>query len=156
MEATIKANTFITKLFLSITFLLSVTIAFAQTKTVTGTVRDAKTKAPIAYATVAVVGAPAAAGTSTSTNANGEFKLVFPTSYVKIRASYVGYDNKDAFVTNDAVQDTSSAEMLSARVQGTLPRIRKIITRFITILSWIVDIVHHPNNAKDFDLAPKH
>mgnify|MGYP001773534673 CR=1 FL=1 len=59
-------------------------------------------------------------------------------------------------VTNDAVQDTSSAEMLSARVQGTLPRIRKIITRFITILSWIVDIVHHPNNAKDFDLAPKH
>ncbi|ULT26082.1 carboxypeptidase-like regulatory domain-containing protein [Sphingobacterium sp. E70] len=50
------------------------------------------------------MGAPAAAGTSTSTNANGEFRLVFPTSYVKIRASYVGYDNKDAFVTNDAVQ----------------------------------------------------
>jgi len=104
MEAKINAKTFITKLFFSITFLLSVSMAFAQTKTVTGTVKDAKTKTPIAYATVAVVGAPSAAGTSTSTNANGEFRLVFPTSYVKIRASSVGYDNKDAFVTNDAVQ----------------------------------------------------
>ncbi len=104
MEAKINTKTFISKLFFSITFLLSASLAFAQTKTVTGTVKDAKTKAPIAYATVAVVGAPAAAGTSTSTNANGEFKLIFPTSYVKIRASYVGYDNKDAFVTNDAVQ----------------------------------------------------
>ncbi|HBW80251.1 MAG TPA: hypothetical protein DEF78_08410, partial [Sphingobacterium sp.] len=79
-------------------------MAFAQNKTVTGTVKDAKTKNPIPYATVAVVGAPASAGTTTSTNANGEFKLVFPTSYVKIRASYIGYDSKDAFVTNDATQ----------------------------------------------------
>ncbi len=68
-------------------------------------------------------------------------------------------------VTNASIQDTNSAAMIGTRVQGKLPRIRKIIADqgykqqfiawFLTTLQWMVEIVQRNPHIKGFDVLPK-
>ncbi|MDQ4146720.1 MAG: IS5 family transposase [Pseudomonadota bacterium] len=68
-------------------------------------------------------------------------------------------------VTNASIQDTNSAAMIATRVQGKLPRIRKIIADqgykqqfiawFFTTLQWMVEIVQRNPHIKGFDVLPK-
>lgn len=61
MEYQRSSSTIAKTLFLlASVMLVSITAALGQLKTVQGIVKDSKTKQPIGYATVAVVGAPAA------------------------------------------------------------------------------------------------
>jgi putative transposase len=68
-------------------------------------------------------------------------------------------------VTNAAIQDTHSARHIGARMQGKLPRVRKIIADqgykeqfvvwFLTNLQLIVEIVQRNPDVKGFDVVPK-
>ncbi|GEM63120.1 membrane protein [Sphingobacterium faecium NBRC 15299] len=117
-----RSTSAITKtLFLLATVMfLSITVALGQLKTVQGIVKDSKTKEPIAYATVAVVGAPSSPGSAMSTQESGRFTLKFPMTYTKIRVSSIGYDYKDVFVTND---ETQQIEILMDAQDNTLDEV---------------------------------
>lgn len=61
--------------------------SYSQELKIKGQVKDAQTKEPISFATVAIVG-----GTkSTHTDDNGNFNLTIPSRNALVRVSYVGY-----------------------------------------------------------------
>ncbi|MGC4235777.1 MAG: TonB-dependent receptor [Niabella sp.] len=70
----------------------------AQTRTVTGTVIDDSTQAPIAGATIKVKDGPQSA----ITNENGAFTLNVPATGATLEYSYVGYENGSIAVTGDS------------------------------------------------------
>ncbi|MDE7153766.1 MAG: TonB-dependent receptor [Muribaculaceae bacterium] len=68
--------------------MLAVFCAFAQTKTVKGTVLSASDNEPLMGASVIVVGTPL----GVQTNVDGEFTISAPQSATKIEVSYVGFE----------------------------------------------------------------
>jgi TonB-linked SusC/RagA family outer membrane protein len=68
-------------------FVLVITQAMAQNKTVTGKVTDAKDGTPLAGVSVSVKGA-----TGTVTGADGTFRIVVPAAAKSVDLSYVGFE----------------------------------------------------------------
>lgn len=85
---------------------LAVGEASAQSRTVTGTVKDAM--GPVMAASVVVEGTTIGA----STGMDGTFKLEVPASAKQIKVSYVGYD--DAYVTLIASQSNYEVQLVEA------------------------------------------
>jgi len=74
-------------LILLLVFLFSSLKIFAQTRTLTGVVRDSANQ-PLASATVTVKGKK----NSTATTADGSFTLTVPTGNIELEVTYVGYN----------------------------------------------------------------
>jgi TonB-linked SusC/RagA family outer membrane protein len=73
-------------------------MVMAQTRTVTGTVIDDSTQAPIAGATIKVKDGPQSA----VSNENGAFTLNIPATGATLEYSYVGYENGSIVVAGDS------------------------------------------------------
>lgn len=73
-------------------------MVMAQTRTITGTVIDDSTQAPIVGATIKVKDGPQSA----VTNENGAFTLNVPTTGATLEYSYVGYENGSIAATGDS------------------------------------------------------
>lgn len=83
--------------------------AFAQTRTIKGTVLDAANDEPLIGATVEPIGG----GRGIATDIDGNFAITIPTSVKEIRISYVGYKAEQVKVKdNMIVKLHSSAENL--------------------------------------------
>lgn len=96
-----------------------------------GRVRVADTGAPLAGATVMIVGTT----TGTLTDANGRFELRAATANPVIRVSYVGYEPHDATYTGtelNIVLATSSTEMETVVVTGIFDRVADSYTASVT------------------------
>ncbi len=102
MSTIIFLRSKVSLMFVSLILTLFSLPVLAQTMTVKGTVIDEQTKQPIAYATIAVIGAPV--GNSTSTNDKGQYQINISSNYSKIRVSNVGYDFKDIKLTTATTQ----------------------------------------------------
>lgn len=81
---------FLVKLSLTVIMMVSVCVAFGQTKTITGTVTDSA-GAPLSGASVTIKGTSIGA----STNANGRFSLNSTRSDGTIIVSYAGYKTQE-------------------------------------------------------------
>src|SRR3954471_461753 len=79
------------KYLLLVTLVCSVFVLFSQTKTLSGTITDSKTKEPMVGATVLVKGTKI----GTATDDKGRFKLDVPAEAKTLTVSYVGYNPKD-------------------------------------------------------------
>ncbi|MFT3824369.1 MAG: TonB-dependent receptor [Chitinophagaceae bacterium] len=102
------------KLSFSLLLLLCMQVAFAQSRTIKGTVTDEK-NAPLAGASVTIAGT---AG-GTSTDASGAFTLSVPSSATTITIQYVGYESQQVSikdVTTVTVQLQLSKTSLDAIV----------------------------------------
>ncbi len=68
----------------------------SYSQSITGYVKDAKTKEPISFANISIKGT----GLGTISNSNGYFRLVIPKNYQnkKIAISFIGYKNEDRFI----------------------------------------------------------
>jgi iron complex outermembrane recepter protein len=75
------------KLLLFLTLILSSAIAFAQNRTVNGTVTDSQSGEPIPGANITIKGSP----TGTGTTADGKFTLSVPAGSGTLVVSFVGY-----------------------------------------------------------------
>src|SRR3982750_218975 len=84
------------KTLLLVSFVSSAFFLFAQTKTLTGTITDSKTKEPMVGATVLVKGTKI----GTATDDKGRFKLDVPADAKTLTISYVGYQPKDIPIGN--------------------------------------------------------
>ncbi len=80
-------------------FLFCTNAAFAQGKSVSGKVTDAKDGSPVVGASVTVKGTK----TGTQTNANGEFSLSVPESATTLVISSVGFGTKEAAIGSGSV-----------------------------------------------------
>lgn len=90
-------------------FMLIMQQSWAQTKTVSGTVKDEK-GIPVTGASVLVKGTT----TGTSTDASGVFKLTMPASAKALIVSYVGY------VTEEVIIPSSNEVEISIKPEGTV------------------------------------
>lgn len=92
-----------------------------------GSVKDASTLAPIANATVVIIGG--ATSMPVRTNANGEFKIacVRPAGQVWIMVSAPGYSASAAFGTVPMSGNSAPVDVLLTRLQ---------VTRFLARLDW--------------------
>ncbi len=84
--------------------------AFAQNKTITGTVTDSKDNQPLIGVSVAIKGT----STGTSTGVDGTYRLVVPENTATLVFSYLGYNNQDVSITgrttvNVALEGSSTA-----------------------------------------------
>lgn len=79
------------KFLLLVAIIASTVSLFAQTKTITGKITDAKNKEAMVGATVLVKGTKI----GTATDAEGNFKLDVPADAKALTISYVGYTSKD-------------------------------------------------------------
>ena len=89
------------QLLILLLFLFSITSLFAQTKTLTGVVKDSANQ-PLAAATVSVRGERI----STITNEEGRFTLTVPSRDIVLEVSYTGY-NSLTFPVNANQTDVS-------------------------------------------------
>jgi len=78
-------------------------VAFAQERTITGTVTDAKDGSPLAGVTVVIQGTT----TGTVTNADGQYTLKVPDGNAVLHFSFVGYDPQDVSVGNQTTINVS-------------------------------------------------
>lgn len=104
--------------------MLSILSASAQTRQLTGTVVEGKTRNPIISATVKVKGQTA----STSTDVEGRFSLNVPTGRVVLEVSSIGYANLDFTVeanSNSVVIELTEAAKQLDEVVVTALGIRK-------------------------------
>ncbi len=85
--------------------------AMAQTRQLTGTVKDAKTGLGLGSATVQVQGKSARA----ITNENGEFTLIVPTGAATLQISYVGYGTKSISLAADQASIDISLDQEAAQ-----------------------------------------
>lgn len=86
-------------LLLSFVFVLCAFVAFAQTKTISGTITDAATKEPLINASIMVKGSSPIIGTVT--DVDGKFTLSgIPADAKNITISYTGYAPKDVPVNS--------------------------------------------------------
>ena len=79
----------------SMVLLLVCTSAFAQNKTISGTVTDNRDKQPLIGVSVSLKGT----ATGTSTGADGTFRLTVPAATTTLVFSYLGYISQDVNVT---------------------------------------------------------
>jgi len=84
----------------------------AQTRQLTGTVKDAKTNTPLASVTVSVEGKKI----TTITNADGNFTLNIPTGNVTLQLSYVNYAVKTVTVSESDNNLNIALEELTANL----------------------------------------
>lgn len=85
------------KLFLLLTtVLLTAVCAFAQNRTISGTVVEAGTDEPIIGATVMPIGG----GQGTATDIDGNFTLSIPSNVSKLKVSFVGYQEQTVNAVN--------------------------------------------------------
>ena len=92
-------------------FITCIHQAFAQTKTLTGTVTDEK-NAPVQGATVAVKGT----SSGTSTDASGKFTLTIPASAATLTITNIGYTSQDISIngkTSLTITLTATAQNLT-------------------------------------------
>jgi TonB-linked SusC/RagA family outer membrane protein len=104
--------------------MLSILSATAQTRQLTGTVVEGKTRNPIISATVKVKGQTA----STSTDVEGRFSLNVPTGRIVLEVSSIGYSNLDFTVeanSNSVVIELAEAAKQLDEVVVTALGIRK-------------------------------
>lgn len=87
-------------------FIFSFFQSFSQTKTVTGTVSDAKDGSPIAGATVQ----PKGSRNGTSTGADGSFSIVVGANVNTLVVSFVGYTNQEVKISGT----TANVSMLAS------------------------------------------
>src|SRR3954466_6256547 len=96
-----KALLFLT---LCLLFLLP-PMLFAQTRPVTGVVRDSKDNSPLVDATVSVVGKPV----NSKTKTDGTFTINVPSGATQLKISYVGYADQTVDITSDKLTVPMSA-----------------------------------------------
>ncbi len=77
--------------------------AFAQSVTITGTVRNSITKDPVPSVSVVVKGS----STGTFTNENGEFKISVEKLPVQLFFSSIGYEMQEVTVSNGECRNYS-------------------------------------------------
>jgi TonB-dependent starch-binding outer membrane protein SusC len=83
--------------------------AFAQGRTITGTVTDKLTRETLPGASIQVKGTTA----GTSTDINGKFSLVVSSSEQVLVASFIGYENTEIVVGNQSVIDFQLAQKMN-------------------------------------------
>ncbi|WP_316786148.1 SusC/RagA family TonB-linked outer membrane protein [Pedobacter frigiditerrae] len=89
------------KLVLSLFILCALTVtAFAQERTVTGTIKASEDGLPIPGASVKVKEAPAV---GTTTGVDGKFTLKVPANGKTLQVSYLGYLTQEVAISNNAV-----------------------------------------------------
>lgn len=76
---------------------IGLSVAQAQNKQFTGTVKDKKDGQPLVGVSVALAGTK----NGTSTDANGTFKISIPTNGAVLTFTYIGYKTKNVTVTNE-------------------------------------------------------
>lgn len=87
------------RVLLLFTFLsfIGLSVAQAQNRQLTGTVKDKKDGQPLVGVSVALAGTK----NGTSTDANGAFKISIPTNGTVLTFTYIGYKTKSVTVTNE-------------------------------------------------------
>jgi TonB-linked SusC/RagA family outer membrane protein len=87
------------RVLLLFTFLsfIGLSVAQAQNRQLTGTVKDKKDGQPLVGVSVALAGTK----TGTSTDANGVFKISIPTNGTVLTFTYIGYKTKNITVSNE-------------------------------------------------------
>ncbi|MFC4262868.1 SusC/RagA family TonB-linked outer membrane protein [Ferruginibacter yonginensis] len=132
----------LTKLLLTVCFGLFSFVAFAQTKTVTGTVTDDK-GATVSGVSVTVKGSK----NGVSTNADGTFKINVPTNATTLSFSSVGYDKKDVAIGSgnevNVVLTASNNQLTEVVVVGYGSVKKKDLTGAVAVVS-----------AKSFNQGP--
>ena len=88
---------------LSYFFLFFVTLAFSQTRTVTGTVTDARGNSPLPGVTVQAKGSQ----TATQTGNDGSFSLNVPTSAQALIFSFVGFEDQEVALGSSNIINVS-------------------------------------------------
>ena len=83
--------------YLLLFMMLASAVAMAQTRTLTGIVRDSATNNPVQYASVKVTGKNVAA----TTGSDGAFSISLPAANVTLDVSYVGYATQTISVDNN-------------------------------------------------------
>jgi len=84
-------------LFLAFFSFFGLSVTHAQTRQVTGTVKDKKDGQPLVGVSVTVAGTKNGASTDT----NGTFKISMPTNAAVLTFTYIGYKTKNVSVTNE-------------------------------------------------------
>ncbi|HKK46486.1 MAG TPA: TonB-dependent receptor [Balneolaceae bacterium] len=98
-------------LFLSVFCFISVSHAFAQTGSISGTVTDQQSGKPLVGTNVYIPNLERGA----STDVNGHFKISnVPTGTYKLRASYIGYSNKTKQVQVGTQEQVVNFELIPA------------------------------------------
>nr|WP_276899857.1 TonB-dependent receptor [Pedobacter kyonggii] len=87
------------RVLLLFTFLsfIGLSVAQAQNRQLTGTVKDKKDGQPLVGVSVAIAGTK----NGTSTDANGTFKISIPTNGAVLTFTYIGYKTKNVSATNE-------------------------------------------------------
>ena len=88
------------KLLLFFLLLTSISIVFAQNKTITGKVTDQKDGSPLPGVSVVVKGMPAS---GTQTNATGNYTISVPAGAKTLVFKYVGYKEADLPITGNTI-----------------------------------------------------
>lgn len=108
---------------------------YAQQKTVTGTITNAKDNSPIVLATVSVKGTKVAA----VTGANGEFSITVPAGKNTLVVSSVGYEEDEVSIANTSSVKLSLKERTNALnevvVTGYSAQRKKDITGSVTVVN---------------------
>lgn len=121
------------RLWLAMCLFLIGTIAFAQQKTVSGTVTDAN-KQPVSGASVVVRGTTM----GTTTDEQGRFTITVPNDQARLIVSYVGLDTREVAVGNNTSVDvslTSTGSTLNeVVVTGYSSQARRDITGSVTVV----------------------
>ncbi|MDN3658026.1 TonB-dependent receptor [Ferruginibacter paludis] len=108
---------------------------YAQQKTVTGVITNAKDNSPIVMATVSVKGTKVAA----VTGANGEFSITVPSGKNLLVVSSVGYEEDEVSIANTSSVKLSLKERTSALnevvVTGYSAQRKKDITGSVTVVN---------------------
>ena len=108
---------------------------YAQQKTVTGTVTNAKDNTPIVLATVGVKGTKVAA----VTGANGEFSITVPAGKTLLVISSVGYDENEISISGTSTVTVSLKERQNSLnevvVTGYTAQKRKEITGAVSVVN---------------------
>lgn len=106
--------------------LLCNALAFAQTRTITGSVFDSKDGSPLAGVTVS------AGVTGTQTDTEGKFSITVSSSAKTLKFSFVGYSDHEVAIGNQSVIDvtlsTSQASLQEVVVVGYGTQKRKDLT----------------------------
>jgi len=121
------------QLWLAMCLLLTTTVALAQQKTVTGTVKDPNNQ-PVVGATVTVKGTNVA----TQTDASGNFSILVPSGRNTLTLSSVGFENNDVNIANQTNVSVSLATAASnlneVVVTGYTAQRKKDVTGSVSVV----------------------
>ncbi|MEN9570193.1 MAG: hypothetical protein RL172_1424 [Bacteroidota bacterium] len=126
-----KRNQLFSGVFLAMLFTLIFTQSFAQSKKITGTVKDDR-GVVLPNATVTIKGTK----TAVSTNANGVFSITVPANATSLVISYVGMGKKEVAISSGDILDVtlipSSANLSDVVVVGYGTKRRAEVTSSIS------------------------